>query len=101
MIQKTRKFTSFFLVFAILMMQITATVSAISPDDGMGSDFVGHFVSTNDNENLEKIAVDMPLPYTQIIRGFSHLLDHQNFFLLRCRLIHSLPTPPFLAIQKF
>ena len=55
MIQKTRKFTSFFLVFAILMMQITATVSAISPDDGMGSDFVGHFVSTNDNENLENI----------------------------------------------
>ena len=59
MIQKTRKFTSFFLVFAILMMQITATVSAISPDDGMGSDFVGHFVSTNDNENLENIAVDI------------------------------------------
>lgn len=59
MIQKTRKFTSLFLVFAILMMQITATASAIAPNDDSGSNFLGRFVSANDNDNLENIAVDI------------------------------------------
>lgn len=59
MIQKVRKFTSLFLVFAILMMQITATASAITPNDNSGSDFLGRFVSANDNDNLENIAVDI------------------------------------------
>lgn len=59
MTQQIRKFTSLLLIFAILMIQIAVTASAITLDTITESDFVGRFMSSDDNDNLENIAVDI------------------------------------------